>query len=293
MTKKISAARTKVYKRTFWENIAAIFREGVWDIRIISLPGSKQIFSSFSVFFKLSRFKFIRDRMPETDPERNNMSWLPINRNIESAGEIALPEAVLDRFIEKAKHRVIVNFCGCREAMRCKEHPSDIGCLMMGESALEIPAKSSREVSVEEAKAHVRKATTAGLVPIVGKTRLDNDLFMIPDRGKLLTVCFCCNCCCITRFTRYVPAETLNKIQHPVEGLSMNVTDKCVGCGSCVDVCYLGAIKIENDRAVMSDLCRVCGRCALQCPEGAIKLKLDNPNATEDVIRRIEASVDF
>jgi len=293
MAKQTTATRSRAYDRTLWEKFVTIFREGFWDVRIIRMPGSKQFFSSFSVLFKMSRFKLFRDRMPELDPEKTNMSWLPINRNIESAGEIALPEAVLDRFIEKAKHRVIVNFCGCREAMRCKEYPSDIGCLMMGDSALEIPVKSSREVSIDEAKAHVRRGIAAGLVPIAGKARLDNDLFMIPDRGKLLTVCFCCECCCITRFTRYVPAGTLDRIHHPVEGLSMSVTDECMGCGTCAKICYLGAVTIKNKRAVIGDLCRLCGRCALNCPKGAMKLKLDNPHITEDVIRRIEASVDF
>ncbi|MBF0119630.1 MAG: hypothetical protein HQK79_12395 [Desulfobacterales bacterium] len=277
-----------------WLNrILPVIRETFFDERIYSLPFSKQFFESFKNFFKLSKFEFVRNLMPEFDPDKTNISWIPINKKIEGKKEIALPEEILGKLIEKAKHRVIVNFCGCRSASSCKNYSSDIGCLMMGESALLIPGKSSREVGVEEAKAHVRKAIDLGLVPITGKARIDNDIFMIPDEGKLLTVCFCCECCCITRFTRYLPPDLMDKLHHPVEGLSIEVTDACVGCGKCVNKCYLRAIEIQNDKAVIGTMCRVCGRCAMICPTKAIKLKLNNDRAVEDVVNRIESVVNF
>jgi len=164
---------------------------------------------------------------------------------------------------------------------------------MMGDSAMQIPEKMRREVGVEEAKAHVKKAVEAGLIPITGKARIDNDIFMIPDEGKLLTVCLCCECCCITRFSRYGTQESLESIHHPVEGLSVEVTDACIGCGACVSSCYLNAIEMAGQKAEIGNLCRVCGRCAMHCPQDAIKLKLDNPNAIEDVVQRIESVVDF
>jgi ferredoxin len=243
--------------------------------------------------FKLAKIPFFREHLPEFDPGKSSMSWLPINQDIEGAGEIALPLDVLDRLIEKARHRVIVNFCGCRLAMHCRDYPVDIGCLMMGESALQIPTKSSREVGVEEAKQHVRRAVEAGLIPITGKARIDNDIFMIQDEGKLLTVCLCCECCCITRFSRYTPPEVLDGIHQPVEGLEIAVTDDCIGCGICLSKCYLEAIRLEGARAVIGDLCRVCGRCAMHCPENAIKLRLGNPDAVDAVVRRIESMVEF
>lgn len=268
-------------------------RERVFDETFIRSRNSGRLLEIARHLFKLGRIPFFRDHLPEFDPGKSSMSWLPINQNIEGAGEIALPLEVLDRLIEKARHRVIVNFCGCRLAVGCRDYPVDIGCLMMGESALQIPTKSSREVGVEEAKEHVRKAIRAGLIPITGKARIDNDIFMIPDEGKLLTVCLCCECCCITRFSRYAPAELLDGIHQPVEGLEIEVTDECIGCGICVSKCYIDAIRLEGTRAVIGDLCRVCGRCAMHCPQQAIKLRLRNPNAVEDVVRRIESMVDF
>jgi len=275
------------------DTLLPALRERIFDEGFIRSRQSKRVLEFSRHFFKLGRIPFFRDHLPQFDPQKSSMSWLPINQDIEGAGEIALPLEVLDRLIEKASHRVIVNFCGCRLAMGCRDYPIDIGCLMMGESALQIPAKSRREVDVEEAKQHVRKAIQAGLIPVTGKARLDNDIFMIPDEGKLLTVCLCCECCCITRFSRYAPAEVLDRMHRPVEGLTIEVTDDCIGCGACVSKCYIDAIRLEGDRAVIGDLCRVCGRCAMHCPQHAIQLRLRNPDAVGDVVRRIESMVQF
>ena len=48
--------------------------------------------------------------------------------------------------------------------------------------------------------------------------------------------------------------------------------EKCTGCGVCVDICPVEAIKIENDKAVISDECVDCGACVNQCPKEAISI---------------------
>jgi len=287
------AAITGPAKAIWHEKLLPSVRERIFDEHMMENPGFRPLFEAWKYFIKLGRIQFFRDRMPEFDPGKSNVSWIPINRDIEGAGEIALPEEILDRLIEKAKHRVIVDFCGCRKVMECESYPHDMGCLMMGESALLIPAKSRREVGIGEAKAHIRKAIEAGLIPVTGKARIDNDFFLIPDEGKLLTVCLCCDCCCITRFSRYMTPEILDGMHHPVEGLSIEVDDNCIGCGQCASKCYISAIEVRGEGAVIGEMCRVCGRCAMHCPQGAIKLRLDNPEAVDDVVRRIESVVNF
>ncbi len=47
---------------------------------------------------------------------------------------------------------------------------------------------------------------------------------------------------------------------------------KCTGCGSCIDVCPVGAIVLE-DVAVVGPSCTGCGLCASECPNGAISLE--------------------
>jgi len=47
---------------------------------------------------------------------------------------------------------------------------------------------------------------------------------------------------------------------------------KCNGCGACKEICPVNAIKIENNKAVISDDCVECGACVNECPNEAISI---------------------
>ena len=48
---------------------------------------------------------------------------------------------------------------------------------------------------------------------------------------------------------------------------------KCVGCGSCVDTCPVGAIKLEGDVAVVdAEKCIGCTLCVKACPKKVIQM---------------------
>jgi len=47
---------------------------------------------------------------------------------------------------------------------------------------------------------------------------------------------------------------------------------KCTGCGVCIEVCPVNAIKLQKDKAVISDECVECGACVNECPNEAISL---------------------
>lgn len=225
--------------------------------------------------------------------DKSELRWLPINTDIQMPEDVPMPLALLNRFIEEASHRVIIDYCGCREGWKCRHYPRDIGCLMMGDDALLIKRIPGREVGVEEAKAHARRAVDAGLVPIVGKARVDNYIFDVKDRSRMLTTCFCCECCCVTRYTRYVPLRSLEPIQPRMEGISIAVTERCKGCGKCARQCYMETISVVDGRAVIGDYCRACGRCATVCPEKAIEIRIDDPEFLEKAYAKIRAHVRF
>ncbi len=225
--------------------------------------------------------------------DKSELRWLPINADIEMPAEAPLPLALLDRFIEEASHRVIIDYCGCREGWKCEHYPRDIGCLMMGDDALRIRRFPGREAGVEEAREHARRAVAAGLVPVVGKARVDNFIFDVKDRSRMLTTCFCCECCCITRYTRYAPVGWLDPIQPRLEGITISVGDACTGCGKCARNCYIEAIEVVDGRAVIGDRCRACGRCADICPEKAICISIDDADFLEKAYQKICAHVKY
>lgn len=56
--------------------------------------------------------------------------------------------------------------------------------------------------------------------------------------------------------------------------------EKCVGCGKCKSVCGVGAIQLENRKAVVNHTCVECGRCIRVCPREAIRFNLVKKEAT-------------
>lgn len=53
----------------------------------------------------------------------------------------------------------------------------------------------------------------------------------------------------------------------------VHIEDWCRGCGQCAERCTAGALRIENNRAVVNEmLCRLCSYCAAACPDFCIKI---------------------
>jgi len=247
------------------------------------------------LMWAVNRIPFIDRVVPWFKADKSDMRWLPINEDIELPGSAPMPLELLDRLIEEASHRAIYDFCGCRQGFDCRHYPVEIGCLLMGDSALEGNRRRYpwREVGVEEAKRHVRRAVEAGLVPIVGKARADNFIFNIPDRGRLLTVCLCCECCCITRFSSLAPLGMVEPLQPPLDSVEIEFTDRCTGCGKCAKHCYIRAIEMVDGRAVKNGYCRACGRCAALCPEKAIEMRVTDPEYLEKTLARMRTYVKY
>ncbi|MFH1149738.1 MAG: 4Fe-4S ferredoxin [Actinomycetota bacterium] len=256
------------------------------QIEILSRPWSFWLFERMA---PLARFKLTKALIPGFRDEGLNISVLPINEGIVAPGDTPLPIQLLEGFITDASHRVLVDHCPCRHAMDCRRYPHEIGCLMMGEAALEISPSVGREISVEEALEHAHKAVDAGLVPMVGKARVDNIVFGIRDKKRLLSCCFCCECCCISRFARHMPADKRANNVVRLAGLRLEVSDECDGCGACVKRCFLQELKVIDDRAVIPLGCAGCGRCATVCKRGAISLHLDDPAFIMEARERIGA----
>ena len=51
-------------------------------------------------------------------------------------------------------------------------------------------------------------------------------------------------------------------------------SDKCIGCGRCVEVCPHSVFEISDKKALIvdKDACMECGACALNCPANALEV---------------------
>ncbi|MBN1438679.1 MAG: 4Fe-4S binding protein [Anaerolineales bacterium] len=230
---------------------------------------------------------------PLFSSNENESIILPVHQVVRSEESLVVPWMILEPLITKADARVILHRCICRHAEKCTAFPETIGCLFLGEAANRIHPSMGRKVGVEEALAHARAAMDLGLVPLVVHASFDAFVLGIPYR-RMLAICFCCDCCCSIRHGLRLGPQAFWDTVVRVPGLTVEVQESCVGCGRCVDVCYVKAIKVEYGHARIDDRCKGCGRCADVCPVQAITLHLHKDvNVVEEFLKRVERRTDI
>ena len=74
-----------------------------------------------------------------------------------------------------------------------------------------------------------------------------------------------------------LPADDFWKIPEEFRGMIKHDEEKCIGCGSCVEMCPSFAIRLEEDanrKDIVFNLakCSYCGQCEEVCPVDAINL---------------------
>ena len=225
-----------------------------------------------------------------------DVTFIPINEELGDDGSTVMPRQVVEDMIRRSCHRVILPICLCRVGCRCQDYPMELGCIFMGEGAKQIDPSIGRAVSVEEALEHMERSIAAGLIPQIG--RVDPDPFMlgvrIKDWDRFLTLCFCCTCCCIAMRNQLSWDPDIRRRMHRLEGLSIEVSDECDGCGKCAKQCFAGAIVVEDKKAVIGADCKGCGLCVDSCPRDAIRISVsDGELMLDDVFRRIEGYADI
>ena len=267
----------------------------VWFVEVI-----KKAFPNRFMVARLTRLPILGGLMGRWLSEGDDLIYLPrdrvipIQQQLDAPQSLALPSQVVDHFIDQAKDHWIMNFCICRSSEKCEDYPIELGCLFLGQASWSINPKLGRRVSKEEAHEHVRRCREAGLVHLIGRNKLDSVWLGAGPREKLLTICNCCPCCCLWRIIPHVSAEFADKV-HRMPGVTVQVSDRCVGCGTCTQdrTCFVQAIHLVDGRASIGEACRGCGRCADVCPQHAIEVRVDNVQFVQETIGRIAACVDL
>ncbi|MFX1303499.1 MAG: DUF362 domain-containing protein [Promethearchaeota archaeon] len=265
----------------------------LWFVKLI-----KKAFPNVKFIAKLTNLPILRTFFDHLLFKGDDIIYLPqdkvieINKSMGEYNEIVLPSQVLEYFINKAKYHWIMNFCICRTSMKCKDYPIELGCLFLGEAVLDINPQLGRLVSKKEALEHLKKCKEAGLVHMIGRNKLDAQWLGVKPGEKLLSICNCDPCCCLWRVSPIIAPKIGSKIKK-MPGIKIQVTDKCIGCGTCtMGVCFVNAIEIKNNRAVISNECRGCGRCVDICPQKAIEIIFEDVNYVKKAIEEIDKLVD-
>lgn len=218
-------------------------------------------------------------------------SSIEINHRIQVPENVALPSEVLRRMILRSRYIFRMDFCICRVSSGCSSYPHDLGCLFLGPGAMRISEKVGRLISAEEALEHIERCQEAGLVHIIGRNRIDSVWLNSGPHDELLSVCSCCECCCLWKMTPLLSEDIASSIT-PMEGVELKREESsCVLCGRCEEACFTGAIAVGKELEHDARKCLICGRCAERCPEGAIKIIMD-PEAVDEAIKRVEVLVD-
>jgi UDP-glucose 4-epimerase len=225
-----------------------------------------------------------------------NITYLPISAHVNGPGGMLLPVRVVEELIRRSSYHAIIKRCTCRDARQCQEHAIENACTFLGEGVKEMDPGIARHVTADEAIAHLHRCVEDGLVPMAGRVKIDNYIWGVRDRGRLLTICYCCHCCCtLLTSLKYLPKDAADSLVR-LKGLSMTVDHElCDLCGTCISECHAEAIFIEGDRIVHDESkCKGCGRCASVCPQKAVNAEIENiDDAVEELMGRIERMIDI
>lgn len=265
-----------------------------WFVKVI-----KELFPGRYTFARLTNLPVVGRIVDYSLFNGDDIVYLPkdgtiqINAPLESPQSTVLPSKIVDHFITQAKYRWVMDFCLCRSGNHCQTYPSDFGCIFLGEAVKQINPKFGRIVTRDEALEHAQRCREAGLVHMIGRNKLDSVWLGAGPSQKLLTICNCCPCCCLWSILPQLTPLIGNKVTR-MPGVNVMVTERCIGCGTCSEgVCFVDAIRVAGDYAVIDDGCRGCGRCVEICPNQAIELSIGDEKIQSAMIERISPLVDI
>jgi UDP-glucose 4-epimerase len=265
-------------------------------LRLLAVTGS-----GLKKAFQATRLPYVgglveRLLLPLFTGKNFNVTYVPVQEQIDMGENVVLPRQAVEELIRRSSHRVIIDRCTCRDYNKCTNHPVTMGCTLLGGGTREIDPRVGRHVSVEESLEHLDRTIEEGLIPLVGRLKIDNFIWGVRDRGRLLTICHCCPCCCVFfNSGRFMPEKAVAQLVS-LQGVKIVVdTGRCAACGTCVDTCFVGALSmLEGAVARDESLCKGCGVCVSACPEKAMRMDIaDMDAAIGELVDRVTGLVDI
>lgn len=215
--------------------------------------------------------------------------YAPASLAVEAPRQGVLPQEMMGPVVAAAG-KIALCYCPCRTAARVLgrtdcEHSLEV-CIKYDEMAEFVLGRGlGRAISADEAMAVLKASEEEGLVHMV-----DN------AEGAIKHTCNCCGHYCwhvgIIR-RRKAPRDALMASYF----LRATEAEECIGCGACVDICPVAAVKMVDDAAVVDlDWCIGCGVCAVVCPTEAIsivrRIEERSPETTGELFNRLRREMD-
>ncbi len=201
-------------------------------------------------------FSGLMGSMPEDAKLPSFMRVLPIQETLEG-GSTPLTYEECEKMIKGSENVAIVK-CPCRISQQNCDRPLE-ACIQINRGADYVLDRGhGREISKDEAMEILKQCEEAGLV------------HMVENRNKGNVICNCCTCCC--EMFRLVDHTSKKWILAPSR-YEASIDDTCNSCGSCIEICPVEAISMDEQAKVNSEACLGCGLCATVCPEDSIELK--------------------
>ncbi len=194
---------------------------------------------------------------------------ISVNKEVEVPEEQIIPAQKIEELINKFDE-IAVGHCFCRQHKDLLGDPCHVtdlreNCFTFGKSARFCTEQGfQRMISKEEALKLLKASEEDGLVHKAFHPHSD-------ITKEETSICNCCVDCCATfELWRDGVLPLINSTYH----LASVNEEKCIGCGTCVERCTVGAINLnDNEKAEVNKVrCIGCGLCAHSCPQSAITL---------------------
>jgi ferredoxin len=225
---------------------------------------TKRLAQLFKNYAKALKNIMLTSPPPTVNADKAAVRKISVEEEIHGLPTV-LPYDEVMKLIDTTEY-IAAGTCVCRHQGDLLDRPCDKPkanlCMIFGPSAQFAQSHGFVHLlSKEEARQRIDEAEKAGLVHNYANSH---------DRYIDL-LCNCCGChCFILRGAKRSPVPSQAFIANWVIAIE---NDACIGCGACIDRCWMEALKMEGDLAVRDfNRCIGCGICRYVCPTDAMQL---------------------
>ncbi len=229
------------------------FIVGFWEQQVYSL--TPELVRDFEEYLPVFVNLDIWQKVPQ-------LRIIPVNKSISVINNI-LPYEKVFELINLYNDFTVLD-CICRK----EQHILGKGCNKPLESCLSFGMADERNKRLNRGRAIGRsevydilnRAERAGLVLQTGNAR------------NAVYICTCCGCCCGVLRSIKNDIRPASRVSTPFR--AKPDSDKCSGCGTCINRCPMDALSLNDGRALLNpDRCIGCGLCVSTCSAGSMTLQ--------------------